>query len=66
MAQYIIHTVLSCTLGTGGLISLKTTATLKDAAIYNIWKRFTLTGMAPQACGDTATVFSMSLRENHL
>lgn len=69
MAQYIIHTVLSCTLGRAGLISLKTTATLMDAAVwvYSIWKRFTPTGMAPQACGDKVTVFSKPLtRESPL
>lgn len=59
MAPYIRHTVLSYTPGRAGLISLKTTATLMDVAIYNIWKQLTLTGMAPKACGDTVTVFSM-------
>lgn len=47
-----------------GLISLKTTATLMKAAIYNVWKQSTLAGVAPKACGDT--VFSMPLQENHL
>lgn len=64
MAQYIRHTVLSFTPGRAGLISLKTTATLMEAAIYNVWKQSTLAGVAPKACGDT--VFSMPLQENHL
>lgn len=66
MAQYITHTVLSYTLGRGGLRALKTTVTQVDASIENFWKRFTLTGLAPQTCGDAGTVFSMPLQEDHL
>lgn len=66
MAQYITHTVLSYTLGRGGLRALKTTVKQMDASILNFWKQFTLTGMAPQTCGDMGTVFSMPLQEDYL